>query len=305
MQFLYHLGVHKTGTTLLQQNLCANAGALRAQGVYCLNAEWEDGLKRLRRRLRRIQKGAAIDGSVGSFEGVAELNQRILRRAAAAGATRVLVSEENLLGVTLHRQMAWSAAPARLYPTAEPCARALTTGLDPGAVHVLIHTRRLEGLLRGFYSEALRHLETDADFAGFLDRVDIAGFRFDALVAGLKAALPGARITARPFEAIRGGADPFLRGALGALGIDAAPLAISAQPVRAGLSHEQAVRLRDIAARATETGLTRKLSRAAARIVADRSGPSGRIEVPARYRALIAAAQCGDLSERLLAGTAT
>ncbi len=294
MRFLYHLGVHKTGTTLLQNNFAANARALLDQGVYYLNALWPDGLRRIRRRLRRVQYIHAHGDVLPGDNGMGQVNGRIVRRAVAAGARAVLISEENLLGATMHRQMSWGKARAQLCPAAEVCAQVLTAGLKTADMKVLIYTRSLDGLLRGFYSEALRDLATDRGFAEFLEQVDIPACRFDALLRRVRSALPEAEVSVRPFEEIRNGADGFVRGAAAELGIDPAPLAVSPDRVHAGVDRDQAEELRQLAAR--------KARYRASRVLARPANPNLPIELPEQYRAQIDQTMRGDLSETLIRG---
>lgn len=301
MKVVYHLGVHKTGTTLLQQSLAVNTGQLRDHGVYFLNAEWPDGLKRLRRRMRGLQKhlndGVPTEGDVARL---GELNGRLLRRASASGAKLLLISEENLLGVTVHRELAWGNDPARFYPSAGENLAGLTTGLSPGDITAILYTRSLDSLLLGFYSEAVRHLETAEDYAGFLDRVDIPSFRFDDLLARLQASRPCIDIRVKPFEAIRAGVAAFVGDLLSECGVHPDGIEVPSEKVHKGLDTRQIEVLRELAVRkaAGETGRQFNKQHKAALAL---PGEGSRPRLADRHVALVRSAMAGDIAERLAA----
>lgn len=301
MKIVYHLGVHKTGTTLLQRNMERNAQALRDQGVYCVNAEWPDAIKKLRRRMRRLQNP---DLSAPQHELAETLNRRMLRRAEAAGATTLLLSEENFIGNPIHFEQQWRKEPAKFYPAAADCVRALTFGFPDSDITVILYTRALEGLLKGHYSEALRALEAVEDFDGFLDRTDIASFRFDDLLARMKAVLPGAAFEVKPFEAIRAGAEAFVTDFFAGIGVDASGFEVIADKVNPGITAWQADQLVALARRLKAGEAIPRLARKLRRIYEDASAPDDPIALPERHRGAIRKAMQGDLSERLLSQTA-
>ena len=53
MQYIYHLGAHKTASSLLQRNLVENLDEIRAQGVFYVNAELPWAIKRQRNIIRQ------------------------------------------------------------------------------------------------------------------------------------------------------------------------------------------------------------------------------------------------------------
>ena len=297
MRFIYHLGVHKTGTTLLQQNLERNSALLRDQGVYCVNGEWADGVKKLRRRMRRLQNPSL---ATPRHELAETLNKRIRRRAEAAGADTVLISEENFIGNPVHFEQQWRDEPARFYPAAADCLKALTFGIAPQDITVILYTRAQEGLLKGHYSEALRALEALTDFGGFLDRTNIASFRFDDLLARMQAALPAARFELKPFEAIKGGAEAFLSDFFALIDVNAARFDLIAEKVNPGITAWQAQRLVELARVQKAGEAIPRLARKLRAVFDDEAAPRDPITVPERHKDAIRAAMSGDLSERLL-----
>ena len=296
MRFVYHLGVHKTGTTLLQQNMERNSALLRDQGVYCVNGEWADGVKKLRRRMRRLQNPSL---ATPQHELAETLNKRIRRRAEAAGAETVLISEENFIGNPVHFEQQWRDEPARFYPAAGDCLKALTYGIAPQDITVVLYTRAQEGLLKGHYSEALRALEAQTDFGGFLDRTDIASFRFDDLLARLQSALPGAQFVVKPFEAIKTGAEAFVADFFAGIGVDASCFDLIAETVNPGITAWQADRLVELAV-LKNAGDVPRMARKLRAVFEDENAPRDPIRVPQRHEAALRNVMAGDLSERLL-----
>lgn len=296
LRFIYHLGVHKTGSTLLQHNLHLNRAGLADQGIRCVNTAWPDGLERMRKRLRRIQNPQR---PLGSEDILRTLNNRLIKQAEAMGAHTMLVSEENFLGNPIHRELDWGEEPARFYPRAADCLRALLYGIDPEDVTVLLYTRRLPGLLRGNYTEALRAAATGDSFETFLDRTDIESFRFDDLVARLKAAVPGVTIKLRPFESIRNGGAAFVAEFLRHCGADPDGLEIDAAKINPGIDAHQAETLRALGAERLAGAEARPLRRKAHEIQEEPPDPDAPLRLPERFADRVAAAMRGDLSEQL------
>jgi len=293
LRFVYHLGVHKTGTSLLQHNLARNGAEIAAQGVWCLNTAWPNGLERVRHRLRRVQNQNRM---ALAEDAMASLNERLIRQAEAAGAHSILVSEENFLGNPIHRELEWRPEPARFCPRSVACLKTLTWGIPQDRIRIILYTRELDGLLRGHYSEALRALRTGDSFGEFLDRVDLDDFRFDRLLDRIRAAVPGAEIVLRRFETISDGPAAFVRDFMRLCHIGPDPLRMHTGGVNPSLDADQAEQLRWIYWQLQSSDKPRRLRRRAMEVIrapADRRAP---ILVPPTHRARINAAMAGDLS---------
>jgi len=282
MRFVYHLGVHKTGSTLLQENIAANVRPLRAQGVFCVNVVRKNLIHRIRHALRRKQNPHRT-GQLPP-DALAIVNQRVLISATGAGAHTALISEENFLGPALHREMSYTDAPAQFYPRAAACLDVLTRTVPSHDITIILYSRHLDGLLRGYYCEALRALQTTDSFDRFLDRVDIASFRFDGLVERLRPVAPDAEIIVKPFETIRADAEGFVADFFAACGADPSGLRFQSNVVRPALDLSQAEELRAIAARLQSGGRLRLLRRRARAIAETPGARDNPITLPDRHR---------------------
>ena len=101
MRIVFHLGVHKTASTLIQRTLAMNAEALRARGVFYVNTEMPFVITRQRYALRKLQTPWR---NPPPKDALSNLNAKILRKAERAGAHTVLMSEENRIGHPLYTE---------------------------------------------------------------------------------------------------------------------------------------------------------------------------------------------------------
>jgi hypothetical protein len=168
-----HLGAHKTASTHLQQAL-KRARPEMATRVLVPDDLRKDGL-RLQDWLHPGVQDAAHEGAL---------------RAAFAGAGRLVISEENILGQVpgvFHR----GAGP--LYPRAGERLQKLARVLPPGPVTLALALREGTGFLASCYSQALMagRVAPYGVLFGALDPVEPG---WDGLVDALMAALPGATV---------------------------------------------------------------------------------------------------------------
>ena len=82
MRLVFHLGVHKTASTLIQKNLADNIAWLRDQGVYYVNIEFKQAVIRQREHLRRLQSPDRDAPRAGALR---KMNRRIIREATYRG----------------------------------------------------------------------------------------------------------------------------------------------------------------------------------------------------------------------------
>ena len=153
--------------------------------------------------------------------------------------------------------------------------------------------------MKGHYSEALRALEVTTNFGEFLDRTDIASFRFDDLLARLQTALPGAQFITKPFEAIKAGGDAFIADFFAGCGITHSGLDVMAETVNPGITAGQAERLIELAVQ-KKAGDVPRLARKLRSVFEDEGAPRVPISVPERHESALRKVMSGDLSERLL-----
>lgn len=223
MQYIYHLGAHKTASSLLQRNLVENLDELRAQGVYYVNAELPRAIKRQR---NIIQKLHAPDTEPPGLP--RRLNRRITKAAEQAGARIVLQSDSASLGPAMHEALANGVVHPGFYPQAEQCLHTLTVDRPPEDVRFLLYSRTPETYLTSLYSDMIRQGWSNVDIDTFCQSLDLASLDFDALKTRIEGMRPGFRVISRQYERIKLGADTFISTFMRDIGLDAKYV----QPVR-------------------------------------------------------------------------
>ncbi len=168
-----HLGAHKTATTHLQHALAQVRG--RFEGRLFLPKE-------LRASGLRLQEWLS-----GESEG--REHHRVLRQAFAV-PVRLVISEENILGVT---PGVFEPFSPLLYPRAEPRLRRLVQVLPDRPVILALAMREGAGFMVSCYAQALLAGRV-MPFDDFRAGVDPTALDWSGLVARLRAALPEAQI---------------------------------------------------------------------------------------------------------------
>lgn len=219
-----HLGAHKTASTHLQQALKRAVPSLREAGARVFLPD------DLRRHGLRLQDWLGQGDPDPAHEG-------ILRAAFGAAAARLVISEENILGMVPAAELALSPL---LYPKAGARLARLASLLPKGPPPVLaLAVRSPAGFLVSCHAQALmagRVRGFDAMFGG----LDPAALSWDDLAGRLLAALPGARLTVWDHADWPAVAP---RAARALLGEGAGPLALPPGLSHPGLSAEAVSRL--------------------------------------------------------------
>lgn len=258
-----HVGVHKTGSTLIQHHIRANAEVLRAKGVFATNLRAGRYMLKLRNKLRRAQK-AGRDGP--AIDALDPPSRQVIAAARDIGAHTILVSDENILGQPFHWQLLSGADKASLYPHAEACLRLATHGFEGLPLTLIIYTRQQHKLLVSHYSEALRTLRVDDSLEAFVRAIDLERLNFADLIAAMRRAAPHADIRIAPFETIHDGAPAFLGDFFAHVGLARSDLTIEDAPVRPKVSREAAEKLVAVAQKFAAGGRPQVLKRQAQRI---------------------------------------
>lgn len=291
LNYVIHLGVHKTGSTLIQRNLAQNVAALRKQGVYYLNQEAPEVLAKQWHLLRRVQNQNRFPLAKN---GLAKFNKAVAEAARTVGAHTILMSEENYIGVLPHHQMEWSDDPVQFYPHAGACLQALTFGIDPRAIRFVMYTRDQASVLRGHYVEGLRLTRMPLTFSEFLERLDLPSYRFDDLYARVKYARKRSEFVVKPFETIQYGARAFLEDFYATCGLDPTRLSIRPDVVRATIDADQAEFLRVLSKEWEASGRDPKYRRLAKIVTEQPADPRKPIEIPETYRVAVEALSQAD-----------
>lgn len=223
MQYIYHLGAHKTASSLLQRNLVENLDELRAQGVFYVNAELPWAIKRQRNIIHELHAPDAKPPGLPR-----RLNRRITKAAEQAGARIVLQSDSASLGPAMHEALANGVDHPGFYPQAEQCLHTLTVDRPPEDVRFLLYSRTPETYLTSLYSDMIRQGWSNVDIDTFCQSLDLASLDFDALKTRIEGMRPGFRVISRQYERIKLGADTFISTFMRDIGLDAKYV----QPVR-------------------------------------------------------------------------
>lgn len=228
MKYVIHLGVHRTASLLLQQNLSDNLDQLRAQGVFYVNAEMPNAVRRQVRMIRRRHKPGSTPQDMSEF---AKLNDAITRAASQAGAETVLISDEHRLGPSMTQSLIWNQSNPGFYPQATENLQHAQAGLPLEDTRLLLYTRNAESYLLSLYSDAIRHNHTTLTLEQFCGSVNFNSIDFPALEQQLAALHPGVEVKARQFERIKLGSETYIRTFLRDIGLDPKPFTVHpAQP---------------------------------------------------------------------------
>ena len=157
------------------------------------------------------------------------------------------MSEENFLGIALHRQLTWGVDRAAFYPRAVDCLKLLTVGFPPKRVRFILYHRDMSEVIKGHYVEGLRALRISSDFLRFLDRLDLETFDFNKLTSAIKGAFPDSRLIVKPFAPIRDRPEDFVRDFLRTCRLDDARLKVSGGIENPSIDARQAEHLRALA----------------------------------------------------------
>lgn len=189
MDIILHLGAHRTATTSLQRHAQAQTAALAAQGL----AFWGPPVTRggLLAGVLPAPGGHPDAAAAGRVRGRIGLR---VARAHEAGLTRLVVSDENMLGAPrtcLRRH--------RLYPGVGERVARLAHAFGGRISRAVLSVRAQDAWWASVlaYAVARGHRLPSA---GDLDRLVTAGRQWRDVIADVACALPGAEIVILPHE---------------------------------------------------------------------------------------------------------
>lgn len=262
-----HLGAHKTASTHLQKSLERAEARLRESGVAIV--------------VPPLLRGAPMRSLTGA--GVPEAAARLLVEREA-GARRLVISEENLLGRAFRR-----TAPGVFYPAAGRNISRLVAALGRAPDRLYLGIRSPETFLVSAYGERLRH-DALGSFGDFLAGARPEDVGWADLARRLRAAAGGAALTVWAYEDHAATAAAVLSRMTGQ---DVAPLRRVARPglsARAIAAVEAAVRSgRDVAAEGLADRLARQFPKGSDWPAWDPWSEAERAHLHARYAEDIAA----------------
>ena len=177
MRIILHLGAHKTATTHFQQALKRSRTRLAGAGVTLFLPD------DLRRNGLMLQDWLGLKGEDPEHEA-------LLRAAFAQADGRLMISEENILGMVPGPGV---ARDGLLYPRAGQRLRRLRRVLPEAPVTLALALREGAGFLASCHVQALMAGRI-APFSQVFGGVDPAGLDWAGLGARLMHAWPGARV---------------------------------------------------------------------------------------------------------------
>ena len=236
MRYVYHLGAHKTGSTLIQKNLSLNLEALRAQGIWYVNEEMPKAISKQRKILRQFRTPGTTAPDPDALAGV---NRRIQTRANRANAHTVLLSEENRLGPPIHQELLWGLPRPSFYPEAAACLKYVTFGQPTGGMKFFLFSREPSSFALSLFSEAVRMGQTELDIDAFFEQVDYASIDFQKLASDLRTVDSAITVSMTPFERFRGDAEGLLCHAFEEMGIDTTECHFDVERTRTRLDRSQ------------------------------------------------------------------
>ncbi|MCR9147985.1 MAG: hypothetical protein NXH74_12405 [Rhodobacteraceae bacterium] len=280
MDYVYHLGAHRTASTFLQENLSNNLDTLRAQGIFYVNEEMPEALHKQRKTIRAL---CHPDRQTPPADQLAQLNADITRQAENTGARVVLISEQNRLGPAMHQSLSWKIDNPGFYPQAASCLRYMTAGLPLDRTRILLYSRTPETYLLSLYSEAIRSARINMDLSAFCRAVNFNAIDFQGLQQRLQAVDPRLDIKMRSFERIKLGAESYLRTFLRDTGADPAGFTCHIKRMQQQLDANQVEALRQISMRG-QSKRWRLVKRLREQVLAYDPDPAYRLELPGWVR---------------------
>lgn len=209
MRVVFHIGAHKTGSSLVQKFLRDNRPALERKGLHYIPRRETNTLvgwgKALRNEPERLR---------GRLEGVAAQTYRA-----------AVVSHENSMGRPFVRDV------PGLYPGAQHNLIALSQILEGFDYRVVLYIRPQADFVESCYLQTLHEggTKTFAEWTTELVRLEDLSWR--PLVATMHEAFGADRTIVKDFNDIKLGQDEYLRRFFAAVGVDPG-VAVSYKPVR-------------------------------------------------------------------------
>lgn len=201
---IFHIGIPKTGTSLIQKAMRRLRPRLRSRGVAYLDRGQITELAGFGAWLEDPTNLAAQGGFLGE---VAEL----AGRAVGPDQTTLLVSNEGAAG---HSR----TFDTPFWPRARPAVTSLIEAIAPARTQLVVYVRRQDRLLESLYMERI-HRGNVVEWPDFRDRVcGDDRVRYGELIDQIIDIPTVTEIRVRPFEIIGAGAAAFVADFLDGIG---------------------------------------------------------------------------------------
>jgi hypothetical protein len=234
----FHVGAHKTGTSLIQKFMRAHQLQLLRHRIQYLSRSETDEL---------VGWGALVRDSPELL--TADLRRRFRR----PWVSTVIASHENTVGRPFVRRA------AHLYPRAASRIDALARVLDPYEAKIVLSIRPQAGFLESYYLQTV-HQGSHLPFRRWLKGVDLDALSWQPLVDQLVSAFGTERVEILDFQRLKLGQESYLRDFFGLID-PALQLDTSYAPVRNASISEKGLRIALAANRHLDTDPERKAMR--------------------------------------------
>jgi hypothetical protein len=207
---LFHVGLQKTGSTLIQRNLNRNRGKLAEVGAayYRLRPATEtdaiEHLPHFTSLLRTISTNRHPDPS----EAELAREMRTVRESST-----VILSDENTLGPIAHE----NGKPA--YGNARAVMERAVEALDLDDMTAMLYVRAQDTYLESTYMQRI-HNGRSIRFPEFIEGAAIDSFDWHSLADAVASAVGKENMRVVPYESIREGEVPYLNHVLETAGLD-------------------------------------------------------------------------------------
>lgn len=184
----YHLGAHKTGSSLLQKYMRDNVDLLREEQIYYLS---------------RSEMNDHVGWGKKLLEQPHLLTDRIVEVFTDPHYRILVTSHENSLGPP------FKPGAAHLYPRGPELIGQLSTALRPWPARVLLYVRAVDEFLESYYLQMIhqgRHLSFDE----WLDQLDLGALSWRPVVDALVEHFGPDRVEVVDFHTIHRGQNAFI-----------------------------------------------------------------------------------------------
>ena len=237
-QIAYHLGAHKTGSSLLQKYMRDNPDVLRRHRmVYLSRSEMNELVGWGKRLLTRP----------------ALLEDRIAELIADRRCTTLVTSHENTLGPPLKPD------GAHLYPRGPEIAEQLAHVLDRWPARIILYIRPQDEFVESYYLQRIQQGD-HLTFEAWLEQVDLDALSWRPAVAALHQHFGPDRVEVVDFGRIRAGQNAFIADFFRRID-PALDLSPDYQPVRNASISDKGLRIALAANRHLRTDFERKAMR--------------------------------------------
>jgi hypothetical protein len=204
-EIVIHVGLHKTGSTLLQRALRDLRQELAKRGVLVRPRDemYED--TDFRRLVRGLQAGRLL-----GRRQVAHVTERTRTLMQPGDFDRLVFSDETLLGTFPDFRR-----PCDAYSCGIPALRWMVDSVAaPTPVRVLLYVRRQDQFLESVYLQEIHQGSTET-FGEWFSTIDVARFDWLSLSRRVEEVVGDGRLVVRPFETISDGAAKYFAAFLG------------------------------------------------------------------------------------------